>query len=406
MKILVLAGGSDQIALINELHKRDIYVILVDYFDNPPAKKYADKFIKESTLNVEAVKSIAINEKVDLLTTACTDQALLTVAKISEDLGLSSYISYQTALNVTNKSYMKKVMIDNNIPTSRYAITNTFETEEIKKFEYPLVVKPVDCNSSKGVRKVINENELKKYLNEAIELSRTKTAIVEEFKEGEELSVDFYVEGKSAKFLCATKSNKIKNTDSFTIIQSYYPVIDAFQINQLISIADNIVKSFNISDSPLFIQLITDGSKYNVLEFSARMGGGSKYKLIEVLTGVDIMKVYVDRILGSRPKILPSKQVEYSTMNYVYCYNGKFMSIEGLELMLKNNIIVEYFQYKAFGSEINNHITSSDRVIGFMCVADTKEEMQYKLHEADNLLKILDESGRDIMIHSIYSLYE
>ena len=43
MKILVLAGGSDQIALINELKSRGHEVVLVDYFDNPPAKSYADK---------------------------------------------------------------------------------------------------------------------------------------------------------------------------------------------------------------------------------------------------------------------------------------------------------------------------------------------------------------------------
>ena len=43
MKILVLAGGSDQIALINELKSRGHITILVDYFENPPAKKYAEK---------------------------------------------------------------------------------------------------------------------------------------------------------------------------------------------------------------------------------------------------------------------------------------------------------------------------------------------------------------------------
>ena len=30
----------------------------------------------------------------------------------------------------------------------------------------------------------------------------------------------------------------------------------------------------------------------NVIEFSARMGGGSKYKLIKYMSGVDIMKVW------------------------------------------------------------------------------------------------------------------
>ena len=52
MKILVLAGGADQIALIQELKARGNYIILVDYFENPPAKEYADKHIVASTLDV------------------------------------------------------------------------------------------------------------------------------------------------------------------------------------------------------------------------------------------------------------------------------------------------------------------------------------------------------------------
>lgn len=103
MKILVLAGGFDQIALINELKNRNHDVILADYFPNPPAKKYAHKHYQVSTLDEDAIFNLAKKENVDLLTTACTDQALLTVAKVSEKLNLPCYISYETALNVTNK---------------------------------------------------------------------------------------------------------------------------------------------------------------------------------------------------------------------------------------------------------------------------------------------------------------
>lgn len=39
IKVLVLAGGFDQIKLIQELQKRDKFVIIADYFENPQAKK-------------------------------------------------------------------------------------------------------------------------------------------------------------------------------------------------------------------------------------------------------------------------------------------------------------------------------------------------------------------------------
>ena len=115
MKALVLAGGFPQIALIEELKRRGIFTLLADYYENPVAKPFADKFYRASTLDVDAIRGIAVSEKVDFIITACTDQALLTVARVSEELGLPCYIDYKTALNVTNKQYMKKVFQDRGI---------------------------------------------------------------------------------------------------------------------------------------------------------------------------------------------------------------------------------------------------------------------------------------------------
>lgn len=401
MKIVVLAGGADQIALIQELKKRGHIVLLIDYFQNPPAKSYADKHFVASTLDVEAVRQIAQSEKADLICTACTDQALLTVAKVSEDLSLPCYISYQTALNVTNKSYMKKVMYENNIPTAKYVILHHYDKTALEEFEYPLVVKPVDCNSSKGVKKVFEENDLIKALNTAIEYSRTKTAIVEEFKDGVEISADFYVEGTGVKMLCATKSVKVDNQDSFTILRSCYPAITQVEGNMLINIAQQIVDAFNLSDTPLLVQLIREGERFYVVEFSARMGGGSKYKLIELLSGVNIMSKYVDLLLGSKPVVCPSKQVDYAMMNYVYCHPGVFYQEKGFEELFNASYICDYFLYKTAGMPIVKAETSGDRAAGYLVVAESEKELMEKIAYVDAHISILDEQGNDIMLHGL-----
>ena len=67
---------------------------------------------------------------------------------------------------------MKKVLKEFNIPTSQYAILDSFDNTALNNFHYPLVVKPVDCNSSKGVKKVFTEMELHVALESAILYSR------------------------------------------------------------------------------------------------------------------------------------------------------------------------------------------------------------------------------------------
>ena len=401
MKILVLAGGSDQIALIKELKKRGHKAILVDYFDNPPAKPFADKHYCASTLDVEAVKQIAIQEKVDLVCTACTDQALLTVANVSEQLRLPCYISYQTALNVTNKSYMKKVMSDNNIPTSKYVILDRVDIDVVRDFVFPIVVKPVDCNSSKGVKRIDTIEDLPACLAEAISLSRTKTAIVEEFKEGKEISVDYYVEGNEAKLLSATTSLKIKNKNSFTILCSDYPAIDEQQKVIVEEIGNQVAKAFGLKDCPLFIQMIANGNEINIIEFSARMGGGSKYNLIRVLSGVDIMSKYVDLILGDKPTVQPIHQVNYCKMVYIYCTPGVLDCVEGLKELKDEGVIDDYFLYKTKGMEITKAETSGDRPAGYLITATTAMELENKLQVADSRIKIISTEQKDIMIHKL-----
>lgn len=401
MKILVLAGGSDQIALINEIKARGHEVVLVDYFENPPAKLYADKHIVASTLDVERVKTIAEQEKVDLITTACTDQALLTVANVSEQLNLPCYISYQTGLNVTNKSYMKKVLSENGIPTAKFVILDKVDIDAVKDFTFPLVVKPVDCNSSKGVKRIDVISDLPIYLKEAIDFSRTKTAIVEEFKQGKEISVDYYVEGSEAKLLCATTSLKIKNRKSFTILCSDYPAVNYEQEQRLKVIGNQVAKAFGLKDCPLFIQMIANDTDINVIEFSARMGGGSKYNLIQVLSGVNIMSRYVDLVLGNKPVVNPSKQVDFCKMVYLYCNPGVFDHVEGLEELKQQGIVDAYFEYKTRGMQITKSETSGDRPAGYLITAKTAKELENKLKYVDSHISIVSDMGQDIMIHNL-----
>ena len=400
MKIIVLAGGADQIALIRELKGRGHEVVLVDYFQNPPAKQYADKHIVASTLDIDAVRDIALKERADLVCTACTDQALLTVAKVSEDLSLPCYIPYDTALNVTNKSYMKEVMSEYTIPTSKYVVLNRFEQSLLENFQYPLVVKPVDCNSSKGVRKVHNELELSSSLNIAIQYSRTHTAIVEEFKSGIEISADFFVEDTSVKLLSVTQSVKKQHVDSFTIIGSYYPAVTIEQEMELLKIAQQIVSAFSLQNTPLLVQLIQQGDNFYVVEFSARMGGGSKYRLIEVLSGVNIMSAYVDLILGKKPIVTPQHQVHNAAMIYIYCRPGIFHRIDGLQELQDAAYIKNYFLYKTPGMSVTKSETSSDRVAGYLVTAPTDEELQRKIFTVDSKIRVLDIEEEDIMLHN------
>ena len=399
MKALVLAGGFPQIALIEELKRRGIYTLLADYYENPVAKPYADKFYRASTLDVDAITAIARDEQVDFLITACTDQALNTVARVSETLGLPCYIDYQTALNVTNKQYMKQVFNAHNIPTAKHVIMGVMEEEKLAGLQYPLIVKPVDCNSSKGVKRVENFAELLPAFQKAVEYSRTDTAIVEEFIDGEELSVDVYVEEGTAHVLSVSSLDKIANNDKFVIFRGRYSADVVDKVHDLVQgIAQQIADAFGLVNSPMLIQMITDGKRAAVLEFSARTGGGVKYLLIKKASGFDVISAVVDLTLGNKPhveKVVPENRLIAN--EFIYCKPGIFDRLDGFAELKADGTISDYYLFKWQGAAFDTIENSGDRVAGFTVQADDLAALNQNHNAAIAAMKVLDRDGNDMM---------
>lgn len=402
-RALVLAGGLPQIELIKKLKERQIDTVLCDGNENAIARPYADVFYKIPIFDIECVKNIAVKENVDFIITVCADQVLLVVAEVSEMLGLPCYIDFNTAVNVSDKKYMKRIFIDNNIPTSKYLEMEELDWQCIDELNFPLVVKPVDAYSSKGVRKVWNNAELEKYFNEARQISRSGNVIVEGFCSGEELSVDVYVENGEAKILCISCSEKLITDNQFIIFRGRYPATVTEEIAQQIQVvAQQIADAFELKDSPMLIQLINDGKKVFVLEFCARTGGNMKYSLIKSVSGVDVIDLVIDLSLGKKPHVeIKSPEKDYIINDFIYCKKGIFDRLEGFEELKQSGILADYKCLRPKGMIINGINSSSDRIAGICIKADSKDEYNEKLEKAVKNIKVLDIEGNDIMRHDL-----
>ena len=403
MKALVLAGSCSQIVLLNQLRERNIETVLADNNPNAIAIPYADKFVRVNILDVDAVRKVALEEKVDLLLAVCADQVLLTVAKVSEDLGLPCYIDYDTACKVSDKGHMKDIFSKNGVPTSKHAFMAELDMEKIAQMEYPLVVKPVDAYSSKGVRKVTNQEELHQYFKEAAEISRSGVVIVEEFVEGAELTVDFEVIDGKAHLLSVSNTEKVNYKDRFLAFRTRFPAaVSPETIERVAEIGQKIATAFNLKNTPMLVQLLTNDQKESVLEFCARTGGGAKYLLIKAATGFDPIQAVVDLTLGNPVSLEGLKPAsKFVTNEFLYAHHGVFDHLDGFEELKQAGVIAEYWQFKWPGAEITNAISSSDRVASVTIFSDSYEELVEKHNQMAARVKIIDKSGADMMRHDL-----
>lgn len=398
MKAMVIAGGVPQMELLRQLKERKIETVLLDGNENCLARAIPDKFYKVNIFNIEDVKKIAVDEKVDFIITVCADQVLLVVAEVSEMLSLPCYIGYKQAQDVSDKIRMKKIFKENKIPTTKYLELESLDMNEIAKLNYPLVVKPVDAYSSKGVRKAETEKELIAYYNEAKKISRSGGVIVEEFFEGEEISVDAFVLNGKAHILSITNSEKVKDKDRFVIFRGRYPATIPDTIrNQIEDVAQKIADSFGLVNSPLLVQLLHNNENISVLEFCARTGGNMKWLLIKNSCGVDVITATIDITLGLVPDITPKEVNNNVVVNdFIYCKPGVFDHFEGFDELVEKGIINEFHPVRTKGTEMHGVTSSSDRIAGMNIIADSVDEYNKKLRIILDHIAVIDTEGNDM----------
>ena len=407
MKALVLCGGVPQIEAAKQLKQRGITVVMVDMNEKVPGRAYADIFYPVSTLDIEGVKKVAITEKVDFLISVCADQVLQVVAQISEELRLPCYIDYATSVNVSKKSYMKQIFVENGVPTSKHVILAKLEQDKISHLQYPLIVKPVDAYSSRGVKRVDSFEELIPAFEEAVTISRTDTAVVEEFVVGDELTVDVYVEEGKAHVLCVSNLYKIGEDGKFVINRARIPGdISEDVAAQIQDTAQKIADAFHLRNTPMLIQMICDGKKISVVEFCARTGGGIKFIMIKKTSGFDVIKAVIDLTLGQIPHVGEVKKTDVLTVNeFIYCNPGELDHVEGFEELMANGTIVEYKIFKAPGTQFGEIRSSGDRVAFYSVEATSEEDLKRKHAIANATVKAIGTNGEDLMRHDLIAKF-
>lgn len=201
--VLLLGAGVMQGPAILAAKAKGYKVFVADANPHAPHRDLADVFLAIDLKDKDALLAAARTiENLCGVFTAGTDFSA-SVAWIAEKLGLPG-IPYETAVRASNKAVMRRCLEEAGVPVPAFRVvqhTDALETV-IAGFEsrlrekhrvFPLVVKPVDNMGARGCRAVHSLPELVLAVGEALRYSRSKEAIIEEYIEGPEFSLDALV---------------------------------------------------------------------------------------------------------------------------------------------------------------------------------------------------------------------
>lgn len=275
--MMVLGGSNFQIPIIRRAKEMGLYVISCDYLPDNPGHQISDEYYNVSTTDKEAVLALAKTLNIDAIVTLSSDPAIPTVAHVADALGLRGPSpNAVTILSEKDKFRLLLTELDLNVPKN-YVVNSTIIPKEIMNSNNKFVVKPVDSSGSKGITySSTSPSELNHAIEYALQNSRAKRCILEEYIDGDQIHGDGYLQNGRLIYSYLGDHFFYTKTNNFIPISTRWPCkYDGNAIyNDVVGQVKNICKDIGYLNGPVNIEArVTDAGEVYIIEVSPRNGG-------------------------------------------------------------------------------------------------------------------------------------
>lgn len=345
-KLLVLAAGILQITVIKKAKAMGYYVIAADGDPNARGFQYADKAICANITDEDVMLKIAREEGVDGVIHPCSEVSMNVMGRINEELGLAG-ITKEQAIRATNKHLMRVAFENGNAPSPKSILTesaedawNHLQEDFLDSTGSPTVaaiLKPSRNSGSRGIAKVTRDmpkEDFEKAYYIALEESRDKSVLIEQFIEGPEFSIEIIVWNGKVNVLTVT-DKKTTEAPHFVELGHNQPSCrTAEEVETLKAAAVAGVKALGVNNCACHAEAKLMNGRAYLMEIGARLGGDFiSTELTHLSTGIDMVGAAIDVALGLEPDLSVKEEPKGACIRYFCPKPGKLVSISNLEAL-------------------------------------------------------------------------
>ena len=388
-RLLIIGASGLQVPAILKAKEMGMHVAVADFNPKAIGIPYADKFYEVSTIDEEGLYQAAKDFKTDGIMTLATDMPMRSVAYAASKLGLVG-ISYNTAVKATDKGEMIKAFEVSGVEHPWYFIISSLEElRNIKdRISFPCISKPVDNAGSRGVVFIKNYDELDKAFVYSSSNGRSGKVIIEEYLQGNEVSVEIMAINGIIHILQITDKLTTGAPHFVEMGHSQPCRLGENNISKIKELAKRAVKSIGIENGPAHVEIMLTESGPKMIELGARMGGDCiTTHLVPLSTGIDMVKATIQIALGDPVDISPNVQ-KGSAIRYFEGKYGILKSVLNVDKAKQIKGIQQISFVKKIGEKVGKIDSSTDRIGYVIAQADTAENAVEICNKAMKLIEI------------------
>ena len=317
-RLAVIGASHFQLPLIQKAQEMGCEVHAFAWQCGDVGERAADVFHPVSIVETEQIVEECRRIGVQGVCTIASDLATVAVCHVADALGLVGN-SLDCMRVSTQKHLMRQAFATAGDPSPQSVAVGPDDMANFDPLDYglsyPLIVKPADRSGSRGVTKLdlpsagtpVAKLKLKQALEEAIDQSLSKWAVVEEYATGDEFSVEGLSWEGEHHILTITRK---ATTGAPHFIETGH-LQPAGLSNELYTRVCEVTTralgtlGVRYGASHTELKIASDGT-IRIIEIGARMGGdciGSH--LVPLSTGIDYVGAVINVALGNEPDLAP-----------------------------------------------------------------------------------------------------
>jgi biotin carboxylase len=392
--ILIVSAGVMQIPALERAKRLGYYVVATDR--NPDAAGFAlaDERVVLDVKDVEGhvAWARANAQRVNLRGAFAAADVAVTVAHVAAALGLPG-IPVEVAERSNNKALMKQRWLRDGVPTPYSEEVRTLSEAEhaLERTGFPAIVKAVDSAASRGTQRIDRKSDLAAAFEAACAVSRTGTAIVEQFVVGREQSVETIVfEGRHHHVSLADRHFGFSPYAIETAHVDPSTTLDATTQAKIRAVVDSAARSLGIDWGPAKADMILSDRGPMILEMPARLSGGFHSQVTTpASTGRDPITAVLKLAMGESldEGLLASRWEKTSVCAGIFPEPGVIRSIRGLEEARALPGVIELVLTKKVGDRVEPYIDNAKRCCWVIVVGENESDAWSRVEDVKRTLR-------------------
>ncbi len=404
-RVLVLGAGRHQVPLIQRARERGAFVVTSDYLPDSPGREFASLPLLtdalDSTVNIE----LAHEHDIDAVLTVGTDQALTPVADVAAARDLPCHVSPDNARAATDKTRMRAALSAADVPMSAFCVVDSDHLPDRSELGTgPWVVKPADAQGQRGTCRVDSFPDLPAAVADARSESRRRTALVEEFLVGPEATATAWVHDGNIDLLGVTDRVTYNPHPNLGIaLRHVFPGIHASDhIDEVADVLGRVARAYEMTDGPLYVQMIISEDGPKVVEAAARIGGGHETALYREVAGVDLTDLSIDLACGLPPRgsgfdVRRSTPKCHGLINFVVAHAGEFTTLSSFDDLIDSTAVADGGWYRRPGFKQSEVVDAQGRIGWFLALADDRPTLIRDSIDAYGRLMVTNADGDNLV---------